>query len=127
MLKTWYFSYSAFWSAGQWGGYSRPPLATLLIISESSSTHYIGCSKTEFKTRYYNHTHSFRYREKTNPTELSKAFWNAEDSGHEPVIKWFVADRATANQPGSRSCNLCLRNSQFFLLTKVLRSTKDQS
>ena len=33
MLKTWYFSYSAFWSAGQWGGYSPlcpTPLATLL-------------------------------------------------------------------------------------------------
>ena len=27
VLKTWYFPYSAFWSAGQWGGYSppRPP------------------------------------------------------------------------------------------------------
>ena len=27
VLKTWYFLYSAFWSAGQWGGYSppRPP------------------------------------------------------------------------------------------------------
>ena len=33
VLKTWYFSYSAFWSTGHWGGYSphlRPPLATLL-------------------------------------------------------------------------------------------------
>ena len=26
VLKTWYFPYSAFWSAGQWGGgYSPPP------------------------------------------------------------------------------------------------------
>ena len=24
VLKTWYFPYSAFWSAGQWGGYSTP-------------------------------------------------------------------------------------------------------
>ena len=27
MLKTWYFPYSAFWSAGQWGGYNPPPPA----------------------------------------------------------------------------------------------------
>ena len=31
MLKTWYFSYSAFCLTGQWRGYSPlPPLATLL-------------------------------------------------------------------------------------------------
>ena len=49
--------------------------------------HYIGCSEMEFKIRYYNHICSFRYREKRNATELSKAFWNVKDSGHEPVIK----------------------------------------
>ena len=32
VLKTWYFSYSAFWSAGQWGGYSPSPLATLQVL-----------------------------------------------------------------------------------------------
>ena len=86
------------------------------ITSDGSSKHYIGCSETEFKTRYYNHTHSFRYREKRNPTELSKAFWNAKDSGHEPIIKWSITDRATAYQPGSRSCNLCLTEKLAILL-----------
>ena len=81
-----------------------------------SSKHYIGCTETEFKTRYYNHTHSFRYREKRNATELSKAFWNAKDSYHEPLIKWSIADRATAYQPGSRSCNLCLTEKLAILL-----------
>ena len=45
---------------------------------------------------------------KKNATELSKAFWNAKDSGHQPIIKWSIADWATAYQPGSWSCNLCL-------------------
>ena len=44
------------------------------ITSDGSSKHYIGCTETEFKTHYYNHTHSIRYREKRNATELSKAF-----------------------------------------------------
>ena len=30
VLKTWYFSYSAFWSTGHWGGYS-PPFAPLWL------------------------------------------------------------------------------------------------
>ena len=86
------------------------------ITSDGSSKHYIGCTETEFKTSYYNHTHSFRYREKRNATELSKAFWNAKDSDHEPTTKWSIADRATAYQPGSRSCNLCLTEKLAILL-----------
>ena len=34
------------------------------IRSGDISKHYFGCTETEFKTRYYNCTHSFRYREK---------------------------------------------------------------
>ena len=86
------------------------------ITSDGSSKHYFGCTETEFKTRRYNHTHSFRYREQRNATELSKAFWNAKDSGREPSIKWSIADRATAYQPGSRSCNLCLTEKLTILL-----------
>ena len=46
-----------------------------------------------------------------------------------PAIKWSISDRANAYQPGSGFCNLCLtiRNSQFFQLTSIRRSTKDQS
>ena len=62
----------------------------------------------QFKTRYYNHTHSFRYQEKRYVTEISKAFLNAKDSGNEPVIKWSIADQATAYQPWCQCCNLCL-------------------
>ena len=86
------------------------------ITSDGSSKQYIQCTKMEFKTRYYNHTHSIRYREKRNVTELSKAVWNAKESGHEPSIKWSIADRATAYQPGSRSCNLCLTEKLAILL-----------
>ena len=51
---------------------------------------------------------SLRHREKRNATELSKAFWQAKDSGHNPTIQWSIVDRATAYQPGTRHCNLCL-------------------
>ena len=79
---------------------------------------------------YYNHTHSLRYREKSNATELLKAFWNAKDFVHEPMIKWSIADRVTAYQPGSRSCNLRLTEKLAILLAdkrSLQRLTKDQS
>ena len=86
------------------------------ITSGGSFKHYIGCTKTKFQTRYYNHTHSFRYREKRNATELSKALWNAKDSGHQPAIIWSIADPATAHQPGFRCCKLCLTEKLAILL-----------
>ena len=51
-------------------------------ISHGNTTEsYIGCSKTEFKSRYYNHMQSFKNIKKRNATELSKTFWNAKKSG----------------------------------------------
>ena len=86
------------------------------ITSGDTFKQYIGCTETEFKTRYYNHTHSFRYRKKRNATELLKAFWNAKDSCNEPAIKWSIAGQATAYQPRSQSCNLCLTEKLAILL-----------
>ena len=37
-------------------------------------------------------------------------------NGHEPIIKWSVADRATAYQPGSLCCSLCLTEILTILL-----------
>ena len=45
-------------------------------------------------------------------------------------MKWSIANRATAYQPGSRSCNLCLTEKLAILLAdkrRLLRLTKDQS
>ena len=83
--------------------HEKPLIYKASITPGGTTKHYIGCTETEFKTRYYNHYHSFRYREKRNATQLSKAFWKATNFGHEPVIKCSIADRATAYQPGSRS------------------------
>ena len=38
-------------------------------------------SEGEFKTRYNNHTKSFRHRECMNETELLKDVWNLKDHG----------------------------------------------
>ena len=86
------------------------------ITSVNPAKHYIGCTENEFKTPFYNHTQSLRHREKRNATELSNAFWQAKDSGHNPTIHWSIADRATAYQPGTRHCSLCLTEKLIILL-----------
>ena len=44
-------------------------------ISYGNTTEsYIGCSETEFKSRYYNHMQSFKNIMKRSTTELSKTF-----------------------------------------------------
>ena len=86
------------------------------ITSVNPTKRYIGCTENEFKTRFYNHTQSLRHREKRNATDLSKAFWQAKDFGHNPTIQWPIADRATAYLPGTRYCNLCLTEKHTNLL-----------
>ena len=74
-----------------------------------------GCSKTEFKTRFYKHNQSFKCWQKYNATELSKAFWQTKDAGKNPFIEWSIAARTTPYCPGARWCNLCLAEKLFLL------------
>ena len=98
-----------------------------LITSGDTFKHYIGCTETDFDTRYCNHTHSLRYREKRNATELSNVFWNDKVSGPEPVIKLSIVDQATAFQPACRSYILCLTEKLAILLTEKHTELNERS
>ena len=78
------------------------------LTTDGIAKNYYGCSETEFKARFYNHTQSFKFRQKSNATELPKAFWQAKDTGKNPSIEWSIATRTTPYHPGARWCNLCL-------------------
>lgn len=69
---------------------------------------YYGTSESEFKTRYNNHTKSFRNERYKNDTELSKVIWNLKDNNINFAIKWSIATKATPYKCGTRHCNLCL-------------------
>ena len=47
------------------------------LTSDGIAQNYYGCSETEFKAHFYNHNQSFKYQQKCNATELSKALWQA--------------------------------------------------
>ena len=85
------------------------------LTTDGIAKNYYDCSKTEFKTRFYNHNQSFRYRQKSNTTELSKAFWQAKDTGKNPFIEWSITARTTPYHPGAKWCNLCLAEKLFIL------------
>ena len=48
---------------------------------------YVGLTENDFKTRYRNHTASFRHAKHRNSTELSKYIWTLKDNS----INFFMA------------------------------------
>ena len=56
------------------------------LTTDAIAKNYYGSSETKFKARLYNHNQSFKYRQKSNATELSKAFWQAKDTGKNPLL-----------------------------------------
>ena len=78
------------------------------VDSANSRKYYLGTSEDEFKTRYNNHTKSFRNKGHEKKTELSKYVWELKDKGEDFTIKWSVAAKASPYICGSKRCDLCL-------------------
>ena len=78
-------------------------------VSTTNQTNtYFGLAEGSFKSRYNNHTKSFRLRRYEHDTELSKHIWSLKDSNNEFHLKWCIKTKATPYKCGSRICNLCL-------------------
>ena len=75
---------------------------------------YIGCTENEFKTRYNNHTHSFRADYKRSSTTLSQYIW---DNNLQPAsnTKWEILKTCTTIKPAQTSCDLCTSEKLFII------------
>jgi hypothetical protein len=80
---------------------------------------YYGASESEFKSRYNNHTKSFKHTKYRNETELSKFIWNLKDNKIKHSIKWSIAAHASPYRCGTRRCDLCL--SEKLVIIKAQR------
>ena len=69
---------------------------------------YIGSAEGKFKSRYNNHTLSFRSKEYKHRTELWKHIWSLQDSNTEFSLKWRIKAKLTLYQCAARKCDLCL-------------------
>ena len=56
---------------------------------------YYGASEGEFKSRYNNHTQSFRNISRINGTELSKYLWTLKANGTVYHLKWSIKSYAS--------------------------------
>ena len=81
--------------------------------TSSNSFVYYGTSEREFKSRYNNHTKSFKHRECMNETELLKHMWNLKDHVLENNLSWEIHKKPSPYQCGSKRCNLCLSGKSF--------------
>ena len=82
-------------------------------LLETVPVHWAASSEDEFKTRYNNHTISFRNIGYEKKTELSKYVWNLKDKSEDFTIKWSVAAKASPYTCGSKRCDLCLTEKLF--------------
>ena len=76
---------------------------------------YFGASEGEFKTRYNNHTKSFRHRRYEHDSELSKCLWKLTDEQKDYDLRWSIAARASPYKCGTRRCDLCLTEKAIIL------------
>ena len=60
--------------------------ATVTRKENNKTETYIGLTENDFKTRYRNHTASFRHAKSRNFTELSKHIWTLKDNNIEHII-----------------------------------------
>ena len=95
------------------------PLSNQLQRSHSSASNtkiYYGSCEPEFKSRFNNHTHTFRHPNKANATKLSKFYWSSINNNGNPIVKWSIKKISTPHKCGMRRCNLCL-DEKFIILT----------
>ena len=91
--------------------------ATVKRNNNNTSETYIGLTENPFKTRYRNHTASFRHTKHRNSTELSKHVWSLKDNNIDYSISWRIISSSSSYNSSSKRCNLCLKE-KFLIICR---------
>ena len=81
--------------------------ATVIRKDNNTTETYIGLTENDFKTRYRNHTASFRH---------------AKDNKIEHFISWRILSSHSPYNSSSKRCNLCLKE-KFLIICRPELST----
>ena len=81
--------------------------ATVTRKDNSTNETYIGLTENDFKTRYRNHTASFRHTKHRNSTELSKHIWILKENNINHFISKRILSSRSPNNSANKRCNLC--------------------
>ena len=87
-----------------------------IVSTDEEDFEYIGSTEKSFKSRYYNHTKSFRNEKYQNETKLSRCIWDLKENDKNYVLKWNILYKSRPYKCGSRKCDLCL--SEKYLIVK---------
>jgi len=96
--------------------------ATVTRKDNNTTETYIGLTENEFKTRYRNHTNSFRHQRHKNSTELSKHIWALKDNNTDYSISWRILSTNSTYDSSSKRCNLCLKEKYLIIFRPELSS-----
>ena len=98
------------------------------VTTNTTYKEYYGTSEWEFKSRYNNHTQSFRCLCHINDTELSKYFWTLKANGTYYHLKWSVKSYASCYKCDTRRCDLCLTEKMIIALAdpKILLNKRTE-
>ena len=86
------------------------------ITTNNKTFEYIGSTEKSFKSRYYNHTKSFRDEKYSNETKLSTFIWELKEEEKNYDLKWSILQQSSPYKCGSRKCDLCL-SEKYLIMT----------
>ena len=90
---------------------------------------YSGASEVAFKSRYSNHTQSFRNWNLSishiNDRELSKYLWTLKANGTDYHLKWSIKSYASRNKYGR--CDLCLTEKKDYCSSRPKSSIEQKN
>ena len=93
---------------------SKAVIYKACVHYNNTTAEYIGSTETTFKTRYNNHTATFRNIDKKNSTTLSKFIWDKK-LNPTPKIDWSIIKVCHTYKPGNKACDLCLSEKLFII------------
>ena len=80
---------------------------TVQNLDKNSEETYVGLTEGSFKSRYLNHTSTFRNEKSKHATELSKHIWWLKESKRRYSIKWRIVKKCQPCSNKTKRCNLC--------------------
>ena len=78
---------------------------------------YYGLTSCTFKTRFDQHTSSFRHQNQSHKTSLSKYIWRLKEKGEEYDLKWEITALAPPYSTEAKRCQLCLTEKTLILFS----------
>ena len=78
------------------------------VETGNNNKFYLGCCEGPFKSRFANHTKSFKHKLYAKETELSKYIWTLKEKNVNFDLKWEIAAKSAPYNCGTRKCDLCL-------------------